>query len=774
MTPLLLALSNQDAECQIHIYSFLRRAHLTPRHRHQGSARIPEGDTTTNAANHYSHSYAPLCSISNSSGAMVNTQIGSWTIATDHNLSTPLLTSNACYESLSTFFQNGSSQLLAVTAEAQSHPSGLNSLFAQPWVWASGGLGNIDECPLQVCLAGGTLRDSLVFASACVVPECTAFDLASDDFPARIDVASKFASNFEDESVITGYISSFERLAEINEFLKTGWVCGEYKEDWTVGSTLYLCLLCAFVILSCIGTFAKRSIKRQFEYSRLKSDSYIEEKKEETMPIDVVRNDTTISKNQFWAAWDMPAHLKRLCTRRPETACLDGLKFGSIVWVILGHVVAIESSTGPGYLNPSKILPPHGFTTTLGGQLFFSARFAVDTFLCISGYLVVLILKQKLSRVANPVELLSLLAFRIVRILPLYAMCLGFWMFIAPHLGSGPFWYQWQFYMEPCNTYWWTNFLFVNNFLPWGRPTTDSCFYHSWYLALDVQLFFLCGPWLVLLYLKSPQMGRRATAFLWCFSVIVTAFLSYSRKWSANTLDGGSAVLFDIEGYAKPHVRCQSYLAGMFVAMMPTQSRNQKQTTKRRAMALALFGMASMSLITVTGAYSRRACQFQELPSTSECGSSWSPLATFLYTAFGRAIWSICIAVVMRLCLERQGGLVGSVLSWSIWTPLAHLSFGVYLIHPMVIFIWKLGDREKMTFRVLSYLMDFTSITVVSFVFSLVAALVVEFPCCTLMRPLTTRSKKRDTGTASPMPRSETVPLKYQNSYGTDEGTNSI
>lgn len=270
------------------------------------------------------------------------------------------------------------------------------------------------------------------------------------------------------------------------------------------------------------------------------------------------------------------------------------------------------------------------------------------------------------------------------------------------------------------------------------------------------------------------------TAFLWTLSVVVTAFLSYTRKWSVNTLDGGSAVLFDIEGYAKPHVRAQSYLAGMLVAMLPPSSSSSSiaygARTAKVTMVTALTGLATMSLITVTGAYSRRACQFQELPSTSDCGSSWSSEATFLYTAFGRAIWSICVATVMRLCLERQGGLVGSMLSWNIWTPLAHLSFGVYLIHPMVIFIWKLGDRQKATFRVLSYLMDFTSITVVSFVFALLAALVVEFPFCALMRPLTSRNSRtaatirvqEEEESPLVLPHSiESTTLEHQNTYGT-------
>ena len=110
---------------------------------------------------------------------------------------------------------------------------------------------------------------------------------------------------------------------------------------------------------------------------------------------------------------------------------------GSILWIISGHVMAIQSRSGPGYLNPRQFLPPTGITTTLMGQLLFSSRFAVDTFLCISGYLVVVVLRRRLHHQPRPAEICYVLFFRLVRILPLYCMCLGFWMFVAPHLGSG-------------------------------------------------------------------------------------------------------------------------------------------------------------------------------------------------------------------------------------------------------------------------------------------------------------------------------------------------
>jgi len=85
------------------------------------------------------------------------------------------LTSEVCSRGLTNFFH--SSLELSIATEASSHPSGLVSLFGQPYVYAGGGLGNMDECSLQVCLAGGTQRDSLTFASVCIPEECTALDL---------------------------------------------------------------------------------------------------------------------------------------------------------------------------------------------------------------------------------------------------------------------------------------------------------------------------------------------------------------------------------------------------------------------------------------------------------------------------------------------------------------------------------------------------------------------------------------------------------------------
>jgi hypothetical protein len=40
-----------------------------------------------------------------------------------------------------------------------------------------------------------------------------------------------------------------------------------------------------------------------------------------------------------------------------------------------------------------------------------------------------------------------------------------FYTTLDPHLNKGPLWYTHQL-GNPCNKYWWTNLLYINNFYP--------------------------------------------------------------------------------------------------------------------------------------------------------------------------------------------------------------------------------------------------------------------------------------------------------------------
>ena len=160
--------------------------------------------------------------------------------------------------------------------------------------------------------------------------------------------------------------------------------------------------------------------------------------------------------------------------------------------VILGHAIAELGLVG--FSNPADVMPPAGVTHTIfPGQLFFSSRLAVDTFLLLAGFLLTLGAQKRLRELGllststgssssssaiitttaptptatghaggsggrggggggwacaralrRAAWVPAFAANRVLRILPLYAACLLFWWHVAPRLGSGPFWFAWN------------------------------------------------------------------------------------------------------------------------------------------------------------------------------------------------------------------------------------------------------------------------------------------------------------------------------------------
>ncbi|CAN0194528.1 unnamed protein product, partial [Laminaria digitata] len=58
---------------------------------------------------------------------------------------------------------------------------------------------------------------------------------------------------------------------------------------------------------------------------------------------------------------------------------------------------------------------------------------------------------------------------------------------LAVFMGQGPFWYRWEYFTGLCDRFWWSNVFYVNNMVPWHEEATQECFYHTWYLADDMQ-----------------------------------------------------------------------------------------------------------------------------------------------------------------------------------------------------------------------------------------------------------------------------------------------
>ena len=86
---------------------------------------------------------------------------------------------------------------------------------------------------------------------------------------------------------------------------------------------------------------------------------------------------------------------------------------------------------------------------------------------------------------------------KIGRVLPFYAFILGFGILVMPVFGKGPIWNTYAKVMQGCESYWWTNLIFINNFYPVNYD--DKCMPWTWFIACYIQLS-IALPFILAIY----------------------------------------------------------------------------------------------------------------------------------------------------------------------------------------------------------------------------------------------------------------------------------
>lgn len=115
--------------------------------------------------------------------------------------------------------------------------------------------------------------------------------------------------------------------------------------------------------------------------------------------------------------------------------------------------------------------PVFGF---LSNSLLF-----VDVFLLLSGFLFCRILLIELERRKGRLNVLILYIGRYIRLTPAYLAIIGFYITWFPSIGSGPLWQQRiEREQERCETSWWTNILYINNYINSDKLVSYRKYYY--------------------------------------------------------------------------------------------------------------------------------------------------------------------------------------------------------------------------------------------------------------------------------------------------------
>ncbi|XP_072180893.1 nose resistant to fluoxetine protein 6-like [Diadema setosum] len=414
---------------------------------------------------------------------------------------------------------------------------------------------------------------------------------------------------------------------------------------------------------------------------------------------------------------------------KEDIRCIHGIRVISMFWIILGHSFSFQQKSDAIGNSVWLITVAAKWFTS---QAILNGYIALDSFFFIGGLLMSYTGMKSLNRRAGRVNWLVAIVYRYLRITPCVVMTILLYTFLYPYMGEGPSWPSRVKDTESCHQWWWTNLLFINNFVP--SNTSAGCVSWTWYLAADMQ-FFLIGIPILILLLRMPKIGGGmlsiCLAATLATSTAIYAIRDYPPIQILNQFEHEHNGMFPFT--VKPYACAPAYLMGLAMGYFLHRRRQSRNLTLYPALVLLGWLVASALGMTVTyGLYG-----IFDKPGY-EVGS----LSTAESTAFGvlrRPAWAIALCWVVFACHFGYGGVINHFLSWKFWVPLSRLTFCAYLLHPAVIYLYT-GEITSVYYpAMVQQSVLYAGFVTLSYLAALVMCTLIEIPVSSLQKLLMNR-----------------------------------
>ncbi|CAD6193947.1 unnamed protein product [Caenorhabditis auriculariae] len=341
--------------------------------------------------------------------------------------------------------------------------------------------------------------------------------------------------------------------------------------------------------------------------------------------------------------------------REGEINSLHGVRFLSMCWIILGHTYYyIGTSLTTDNLLPTLVNFPQQFYT----QIIVQAPLAVDSFFFLSGMLAAFFFFKKLLKgdgrslkVFNPRIWLLYDLKRYTRITPTYAVVMLMDVTLFTYVSNGPFWRPIE--KQGCRHAWWTNFLYLNNFL---LQDVECCMGWTWYLANDFQFHLILMPLLVIVFYKWGMKAGFATSTIIVVisSVLKLVIIQYKGFPPAPLLTAKLQIVKQLDEYwnhvyVRPYVRCAPFIVGVVVGYLlnALTEKDQKDLNIKMSRKHIIIGWVTS---TVLGLYS--VFGLYNFARTGNISEWWK----ILYIVFGRPAYALSLGWVVFACSSGNGG----------------------------------------------------------------------------------------------------------------------
>ena len=167
---------------------------------------------------------------------------------------------------------------------------------------------------------------------------------------------------------------------------------------------------------------------------------------------------------------------------------------------------------------------------------------------------------------------------------------------LCRHLLTGPSSAGLEVVVEGCRDHGWQNILYISN-LHWlvGEEAVMSCLGHTWYLAIDMQLFIFCSLPIIWLLWRWEKAGLVVLGLAGLTATAVPLGLAWARDWPFSSMlpgegQGGPAGMdYMLEFYIVPWCRGQPYCVGLLLGWALHKLRPQPRLHLHPLLCSALW-----------------------------------------------------------------------------------------------------------------------------------------------------------------------------------------
>ncbi|XP_024227372.2 nose resistant to fluoxetine protein 6-like [Bombus impatiens] len=502
--------------------------------------------------------------------------------------------------------------------------------------------------------------DDLVTLGLCLPASCT-----------KHDVATMLDKVIHNETLFIGKLFAINfRLLEVTDLVNDYQWLLSLKIISIIG---VLVLLCTIVIGATVYDISARRnrVNSEKEIVALKNGNTKELEDVRKVKCKASDDESALLEsrqqnhmNQYLLCFSLLRNARSLFKIQEGTETLRvfyGMRVLGMLWIILGHLLMfgfhVMANKSLYYMMDGEILM----------EIINNPTFSVDTFFFMSGFLssyIFLKEQQKMKGTLSITEktkmFFQIIMKRYIRLTPAYFVVILIAILNFTWHDHVSALLPYEHPSAKCSKYWWTNILYINNFYHWD----DLCLTWSWYLPNDMQ-FFVFGNFLLILSITHYNIAIGLGVFSLVSSIGSVAYMGYTLNYEP-TLDEQYKTLTYF--YIRPWCRISPHLIGMATCHLLNKCNYELRLSKK-------FLVLGWTLAILCN------CSILFTPVNHNTSLNLAILSL----ALSRTGWALGIAWLVVVCTTNHAGIVKKILSLDIFVVLSKLTYGAYLLNPILI-----------------------------------------------------------------------------------------